>query len=50
MFLARFFAEGLLELKTLPDNMYIYIYIYIYIYGKMETNEMGRACSAYGGG
>jgi hypothetical protein len=39
--------------------MYVYIYIYIYISvlltqycagGKIETNEMGRACGAYGGG
>ena len=29
---------------------YIYIYIYIYAGGKIEKNEMGGACGAYGGG
>jgi hypothetical protein len=40
------------EIQSGPTNIYIYIYIYIYIQycsdNKIEKNEMGWACSAYG--
>ena len=37
-----------------PTRYHLVLYIYIYIYscvgGKIEKNEMGGACGAYGGG
>ena len=38
------------QTKIKPNTTFIVIYIKDKGKGKIETNEMGRACGAYGGG